>query len=138
MVFTVGALLAGGSPFTTRGRRLRLRIKKFWAETRKREVKSFWAGDRPSSPRILPTGASHWWRTGRPRCHVRPGRAPGGGEMQGKAQQLECGPAAPERSMNARHQWPLNKTSPIKKAKYQPRMSREKFAISQVSACLAR
>ena len=98
MVFTVGALLAGASPFTSRGRRLRLRIQKqgdkFWAEIRKREEKSFWAGDRPSSPRILPTGV-HWWRTGRPR-HVRAGACraeQGQGELQGE-QRCKAGPTS--------------------------------------------
>ena len=107
-LFTFGALFAGAcSPFTTRGRRLRLRIQKykFWAEMRK----SFWAGDHPgSSPRMLSTGASlHWWRTGLPRCHVRPGGRARGGRRdarQGPTSWNVGLPAAPERSMNAKEQ----------------------------------
>ena len=83
VVFAVGTLLAGeGSAFTTRGSRLRLRMKKrkptFFADTRKSRGKTFWSGDRPCSVGILSTDEASWWRTGRPRL-TRPGQ----GELQG-------------------------------------------------------
>ena len=90
VVFAVGTLLAAGegSAFTTRGSRLRLRMKKrkptFFADTRKTRGKTFWSGDRPCSVGILSTGVTALVEDGPPPPYqARPGRAPGGGEMQG-------------------------------------------------------
>ena len=69
-------------------------------------------------PPLLPTHLAHWCalvEDGPPpprqsrglQGRAGAGRAPGGAGMQGRAHQLECRPAAPERSMNASHQGPF-------------------------------
>ena len=110
VVFAVGTLLAAGegSPFTIRGCRLRLRLKKrkptFFADTRKTRGKTFWSGDRPCSVGILSTGVVALVEDGPPPPYqARPGRAPGGGEMQGPTSWN----VRPEKSMNAGTQVPL-------------------------------
>ena len=113
VVFAVGTLLAAGegSAFTTRGSRLRLRMKKrkptFFADTRKTRGKTFWSGDRPCSVGILSTGV-HSAGGGRA-APALPGqaRASSRGWRDARPHQLECATKAPEKSMNAGTQVPL-------------------------------